>query len=79
VFEISSKADWWTMLCLNLAMVLVPLLGLCSMFSALVFIQSLNSGTSPPSARLLSFAAIKLHSLILSLFRSFVPLLELPL
>jgi hypothetical protein len=43
VFEISSKADWWTMLCLNLAMVLVPLLGLCSMFSALVFIQSLNS------------------------------------
>jgi len=43
VFEISTKADMFTMAFLNVAMIFVPLLGLSSLFSAIAFISSLNS------------------------------------
>lgn len=43
IFKISAKADFWTVLCLNLAMVFVPLFGLVALFSALAFIDALSA------------------------------------
>jgi hypothetical protein len=47
IFKISAKADFWTVLCLNLAMVFVPLFGLVALFSALAFIDALSAGARP--------------------------------
>lgn len=44
IFKISAKADFWTVLCLNLAMVFVPLFGLVALFSALALIDALSAG-----------------------------------